>query len=69
MSEVKKKKICPIISILEKHPVACFEGECRLWVHLRKDTHDPNYILEYEGCGLVVNLPWKGKELMRKVGA
>jgi hypothetical protein len=55
-------KLCPLLNINRPaHLIdqACQGPSCVLWVKLQKEAMNPNYRLVYQGCGLVVNVPWQ----------
>jgi len=78
LTEKKKlkptQKICPLLAALSTghsdYPT-CLGDRCALYVKMHKLRNaggypDPDTYLVYEGCGLIVNIPWEVREIERK---
>jgi len=63
-AEEETPKICPLLSALYKHMHPCLREKCAMYVKIYKAKHvgsftDPMAHLEYEGCGLLREIPWR----------
>lgn len=73
-----KEKICPLATAGGGHwhdPPLCLGDKCALFINIQKPRlfsagetaySDPETKLVFNGCGLIVNIPWSIAEIKRQ---